>query len=83
MDHKSHAMAMQAWNYLGDWLTPKGSLRGTVPPQLPATLDRLEWMWRVGLERSPPAAGAPARRRVSLGARAAGANPPAGARAGG
>jgi alpha-L-rhamnosidase len=32
MDHKSHAMAMQAWNFLGDWLTPKGSLRGTVPP---------------------------------------------------
>ncbi len=32
LDHKSHAMAMQAWNFLGDWLTPKGSLRGTVPP---------------------------------------------------
>ncbi|MBI5083139.1 MAG: family 78 glycoside hydrolase catalytic domain [Acidobacteria bacterium] len=32
LDHKSHAMGMQAWNFLGDWLTPKGSLRGTVPP---------------------------------------------------
>lgn len=32
LDHKSHAMTMQAWNFLGDWLTPKGSLRGTVPP---------------------------------------------------
>jgi len=32
LDHKSHAMAMQAWNFLGDWLTPKGSLRGQVPP---------------------------------------------------
>jgi alpha-L-rhamnosidase len=32
LDHKSHAMSMQEWNFLGDWLTPKGSLRGTVPP---------------------------------------------------
>jgi alpha-L-rhamnosidase len=32
LDHKSHAMTMQTWNFLGDWLTPKGSLRGTVPP---------------------------------------------------
>ncbi|MGE5358294.1 MAG: alpha-L-rhamnosidase C-terminal domain-containing protein, partial [Bacteroidales bacterium] len=32
LDHKSHAMAMQEWNFLGDWLTPKGSLRGSVPP---------------------------------------------------
>lgn len=32
LDHKSHAMGMQQWNFLGDWLTPKGSLRGTVPP---------------------------------------------------
>jgi alpha-L-rhamnosidase len=32
LDHKSHAMSMQTWNFLGDWLTPKGSLRGTVPP---------------------------------------------------
>jgi alpha-L-rhamnosidase len=32
LDHKSHGMGMQAWNFLGDWLTPKGSLRGTVPP---------------------------------------------------
>jgi alpha-L-rhamnosidase len=32
LDHKSHAMGMQEWNFLGDWLTPRGSLRGTVPP---------------------------------------------------
>jgi alpha-L-rhamnosidase len=32
LDHTSHAMAMQQWNFLGDWLTPKGSLRGAVPP---------------------------------------------------
>jgi alpha-L-rhamnosidase len=32
LDHKSHAMGMQAWNFLGDWLTPKGSLRGPLPP---------------------------------------------------
>jgi alpha-L-rhamnosidase len=32
LDHKSHAMGMQAWNFLGDWLTPKGSLRGSLPP---------------------------------------------------
>jgi alpha-L-rhamnosidase len=32
LDHKSHGMAMQTWNFLGDWLTPKGSFRGTTPP---------------------------------------------------
>jgi alpha-L-rhamnosidase len=32
LDHKSHAMTMQTWNYLGDWLTPKGSFRGNSPP---------------------------------------------------
>jgi alpha-L-rhamnosidase len=32
LDHKSHAMSMQTWNFLGDWLTPKGSLRGALPP---------------------------------------------------
>lgn len=37
-DHKSHAMSMQAWNFLGDWLTPKGSFRGTSPDRRPAQL---------------------------------------------
>ncbi len=32
LDHKSHAMSMQTWNFLGDWLTPKGSFRGASPP---------------------------------------------------
>ena len=32
LDHKSHAMTMQTWNFLGDWLTPKGSSRGNSPP---------------------------------------------------
>ncbi|MBI4890628.1 MAG: family 78 glycoside hydrolase catalytic domain [Acidobacteria bacterium] len=32
VDHTTHAMRMQQWNFLGDWLTPKGSLRGSVPP---------------------------------------------------
>jgi alpha-L-rhamnosidase len=38
LDHKSHAMAMQTWNFLGDWLTPKGSFRGTSPDPRPAQL---------------------------------------------
>lgn len=32
LDHKSHAMTLQTWNFLGDWLTPKGSFRGNSPP---------------------------------------------------
>jgi alpha-L-rhamnosidase len=32
LDHKSHAMTMQTWNFLGDWLTPKGSFRGNSAP---------------------------------------------------
>jgi len=38
LDHKSHAMTMQTWNFLGDWLTPKGSFRGTSPDPRPAQL---------------------------------------------
>ena len=36
LDHKSHAMTMQTWNFLGDWLTPKGSFRGDSPDPRPA-----------------------------------------------
>ena len=36
--HKSHAMSMQTWNFLGDWLTPKGSFRGDSPDPRPAQL---------------------------------------------
>jgi alpha-L-rhamnosidase len=38
LNHSSHAMSMQVWNYLGDWLTPKGSFRGTSPDPRPAQL---------------------------------------------
>ncbi|MDE3166613.1 MAG: alpha-L-rhamnosidase N-terminal domain-containing protein, partial [Acidobacteriota bacterium] len=38
LDHKSHAMTMQTWNFLGDWLTPKGSFRGTSPDPGPAQM---------------------------------------------
>jgi len=38
LNHSSHGMSMQTWNYLGDWLTPKGSFRGTSPDPRPAQL---------------------------------------------
>jgi len=38
LDHKSHAMTMQTWNFLGDWLTPKGSFRNTSPDPSPAQM---------------------------------------------
>ncbi len=38
LSHKSHAMTMQVWNFLGDWLTPKGNFRGTSPDPRPAQL---------------------------------------------
>ena len=31
LDHKSHAMGMQVWNFLGDWVTPEGKLRRSQP----------------------------------------------------
>ena len=31
LTHTSHAIS-DNWNFLGDWLTPKGSFRGNVPP---------------------------------------------------
>jgi alpha-L-rhamnosidase len=31
LNHTSHAMAMQTWNFLGDWLTPKRQLSGKQP----------------------------------------------------
>jgi alpha-L-rhamnosidase len=38
LDHKSHAMGMQVWNFLGDWVTPKGSFGGASPDPRPAQL---------------------------------------------
>jgi alpha-L-rhamnosidase len=40
LNHKSHAMSapMQMWNFLGDWLTPKGSFMGVSADPRPAQL---------------------------------------------
>jgi len=38
LDHKSHAMRMQMWNFLGDWLTPRGSFGGASADPRPAQL---------------------------------------------
>jgi alpha-L-rhamnosidase len=38
VNHTSHAMSIEVWNFLGDWLTPKGSFRGTSPDPRPAQL---------------------------------------------
>lgn len=36
LDHTTPAMGMQQWNFLGDWLTPKGNIRGTSEDPTPA-----------------------------------------------
>jgi len=38
LNHESHAMGMQLWNFLGDWITPKGSFGGASPDPRPAQL---------------------------------------------
>lgn len=38
LDHRSHAMGMQIWNFLGDWVTPKGSFGGASADPRPAQL---------------------------------------------
>jgi alpha-L-rhamnosidase len=38
LDHKSHAMPRQEWNFLGDWVTPRGSFGGMSPDPRPAQL---------------------------------------------
>ena len=38
LNHKSHAMGMQMWNFLGDWVTPKGSFGGASADPRPAQL---------------------------------------------
>jgi alpha-L-rhamnosidase len=38
LDHKSHAMALPLWNFLGDWITPKGSFGGASADPRPAQL---------------------------------------------
>ena len=50
LDHKSHAMTMQTWNFLGDWLTPKGSFRGTSPDPRPAQLiNSIHYLYQLQL----------------------------------
>jgi alpha-L-rhamnosidase len=38
LDHKSHAMPRQEWNFLGDWVTPRGSFGGMSADPRPAQL---------------------------------------------
>jgi alpha-L-rhamnosidase len=50
LTHKSHAMAMDTWNFLGDWLTPKGSFRGTSADPRPAQLiNSLHYLYQLQL----------------------------------
>jgi len=50
LDHKSHAMTMQNWNFLGDWLTPKGSFRGTSPDPRPAqAINSIHYLYQLQL----------------------------------
>jgi alpha-L-rhamnosidase len=38
LDHKSHAMPRPEWNFLGDWVTPRGSFGGMSADPRPAQL---------------------------------------------
>jgi alpha-L-rhamnosidase len=50
LDHKSHAMSMQTWNFLGDWLTPKGSIRGNGPNPGPAqAVNTVHYLYQLQL----------------------------------
>jgi len=50
VDHKSHAMSMQTWNFLGDWLTPKGSVRGNGPNPEPAlAVNTVHYLYQLQL----------------------------------
>jgi alpha-L-rhamnosidase len=50
LDHKSHAMSMQAWNFLGDWLTPKGNIRGNGPNPEPAlAINTVHYLYQLQL----------------------------------
>lgn len=49
-DHKSHAMSMQMWNFLGDWLTPKGNVRGNGPNPEPAlAINTVHYLYQLQL----------------------------------
>ncbi len=50
LDHKSHAMSMQTWNFLGDWLTPKGNIRGNGPSPEPAlAINTVHYLYQLQL----------------------------------
>jgi alpha-L-rhamnosidase len=50
LTHKSHAMSMDVWNFLGDWLTPKGSFRGTSPDRRPAqAINSVHYVYQLQL----------------------------------
>jgi alpha-L-rhamnosidase len=50
MTHKSHAMRMDAWNFLGDWLTPKGSVRGNSADPGPAqSINSVHYVYQLQL----------------------------------
>ncbi len=50
LTHKSHAMTMQMWNFLGDWLTPKGSFRETdVDPSPAQLINSLHYLYQLQL----------------------------------
>jgi hypothetical protein len=50
LDHKSHAMSMQTWNFLGDWLTPNGNIRGNGPNPEPAlAINTVHYLYQLQL----------------------------------
>jgi alpha-L-rhamnosidase len=69
LDHKSHAMGMQAWNFLGDWLTPKGSLRGPVPPV--QSINSVHYLYQLQLASKIAAVLGKRQDAAEYGARAA------------
>lgn len=50
LTHKSHAMTMQRWNFLGDWLTPRGNHSGSDADPRPAQLiNSLHYVYQLQL----------------------------------
>jgi alpha-L-rhamnosidase len=50
LDHKSHAMRMQMWNFLGDWLTPKGSFGGaSADPRQAQLINSIHYVYQLEL----------------------------------
>jgi alpha-L-rhamnosidase len=50
LTHKSHAMSMQRWNFLGDWLTPRGNHSGSDADPRPAQLiNSLHYVYQLQL----------------------------------